>query len=224
MRIAVCFSGQVRTGLQTADSFLSYLGALLPSVDFFVHTWDNESISFQDETVPPERKGEQNALDFSKLGRLVEIYKPKALEISSLGDVLTRENSKGYFEPFNPMFYSIWRSNELKRTSENEWSMKYDYVVRTRFDLGFEKGLTLEKDLEHHSGVSIIDPMNVINHAFEDQFWIASSHDMDELARFYFVRAKTRNGHLSWQIQQKQFVDGLGLPITIIPGKIWIQR
>lgn len=227
MRIAVCFSGQVRTGHKTSQSFLRYLGNLLPHTDFFIHTWRNESISFQDMTVPEELHGHDFPLEFEKLGKVVEIFKPVFLEVSDFNLLLQRENNqKGHVEPFNPMFYSIWRCNKFKKAYEHEWSFTYDYVIRTRFDLLFEEGLSLEADLERHEGgISLIDPSNVIGYALEDQFWISSSPIMDELANFYSIRSKTLLGAKSWQIHMKEFIDSsLGIPYTIIPGNITILR
>ena len=43
MRIAVCFSGQIRTGVQTAPNIKRYIGDLDPVCDYFVHTWDHQS-------------------------------------------------------------------------------------------------------------------------------------------------------------------------------------
>jgi hypothetical protein len=43
MRVAVCFSGQIRTGVVVAPNILRYIGDLLPQCDIFVHTWDIET-------------------------------------------------------------------------------------------------------------------------------------------------------------------------------------
>ena len=46
MKIAVCFSGQMRTALEANKSIIKFLGNQLPNVDFFFHTWDNKSNFF----------------------------------------------------------------------------------------------------------------------------------------------------------------------------------
>ena len=43
MKIAVCFSGQIRTGVQTAPNIKRYIGDLDTVCDYFVHTWDHQS-------------------------------------------------------------------------------------------------------------------------------------------------------------------------------------
>jgi hypothetical protein len=40
MKIAVCFSGQWRTGHYCYDNLKEFLGILYPMCDFFIHTWD----------------------------------------------------------------------------------------------------------------------------------------------------------------------------------------
>ena len=43
MKIAICFSGQNRTGHLTSPNILRYIGDLLPECDVFTHFWDSET-------------------------------------------------------------------------------------------------------------------------------------------------------------------------------------
>jgi hypothetical protein len=42
------------------------------------------------------------------------------------------------------MYYSIYKSNELKKQYEIENNFKYDYVIRLRMDVQFEYELDIE--------------------------------------------------------------------------------
>ena len=41
MRIAVCFRGQLRTGVEASKNLIHLFGDYFKDIDFFVHTWDN---------------------------------------------------------------------------------------------------------------------------------------------------------------------------------------
>jgi hypothetical protein len=45
MRIAVCLSGQLRTADRAVESLKKFVGNLAPDVDYFVHTWDINSVT-----------------------------------------------------------------------------------------------------------------------------------------------------------------------------------
>ena len=42
MRIAICFSGQLRTGVWAIPAIKSFIGDLWENCDFFLHTWDSQ--------------------------------------------------------------------------------------------------------------------------------------------------------------------------------------
>ena len=40
MKIAVCFSGQIRTGIENHPNIKEFFGKLYNDCDFFIHTWN----------------------------------------------------------------------------------------------------------------------------------------------------------------------------------------
>ena len=42
MKIAICFSGMVRTGVKAYPSIKRFIGDLWGQCDFFMHTWDKD--------------------------------------------------------------------------------------------------------------------------------------------------------------------------------------
>ena len=81
MKIAVCFSGQVRTGLQAAPHLFDWFGDLLPNIDFFIHTWDNRLYKNLNCTRLFPRREE--IIDKKVFDELSKIYNPKTMEIES---------------------------------------------------------------------------------------------------------------------------------------------
>jgi hypothetical protein len=84
MRIAVCFSGQMRTALEANKSIIKFLGNQLPNVDFFFHTWDikSEKKLFDDLRDDVDYTREYYEC-LNKLLKIVKLYKPKKYRICS---------------------------------------------------------------------------------------------------------------------------------------------
>ena len=141
MKIAVCLSGQLRTGVKTATNIKSYLGKLLPDCDFFVHTWNKESIGRFDELSNP---GAHNMplfdVDKIKVSEFYSAYDPVTM---SVDDYELRSKDGDYIS----MFHSIYLSNKFKKDYEDRYNFKYDYVIRMRPDIIFHESKSLEEDL-----------------------------------------------------------------------------
>jgi hypothetical protein len=73
MKIAICFSGQIRTGVQTEPNIKRYIGDLLPICDFFVHTWDHQS--------PPHTANALMLVDKSVFADFRRLYNPKSMTV-----------------------------------------------------------------------------------------------------------------------------------------------
>lgn len=131
MKVAVCLSGQPRNykkSFQTIqDSFLSEL-----DVDFYFHTWNDVKFTSTDfgfgkyEYLFPQEFLEE----------LIEIFEPINYQIEH--PIVF--DASGYRcpiwrQPLNntlSMFYSIYKSFLLLKND-----IKYDYVIRSRFDLDY---------------------------------------------------------------------------------------
>ena len=113
MRIAICFSGGLRSSDQTSQYIKRYIGDLWDNCDFFLHTWDHESISDHDKlslkATNMTRPG-MFPLDQSKIDRFCDFYQPKVKMIEEwtksiayigLGEPLWEEK---YFIKFNKRY------------------------------------------------------------------------------------------------------------------------
>jgi hypothetical protein len=197
MKIAVCFSGQIRTGTDTAPNILRYIGDLLPECDFFVHTWDIEGAS------PNEGGGNggHSPIDKEKISKFYSIYKPVAMTVEKFDLWPNRPRIMGIRK--NPetqrwvvgMLESIYEVNQLKKYQEKKYNFVYDYVIRIRPDIIFNKDKNLRHDIGLVTGrnmITIAEHMTVNNqNRVEDIFWIAQSQTMDIIANFVNVRATT---------------------------------
>lgn len=151
-KIALCLSGQLR--------FLEhgYYENILPfildgnSVDVFIHTW----------TVDDEQDGKSyingggfpmgSPVTKQSMLQVMELYNPVKCLIQKQ---IPFENGK-YPERTLPgikshnlfsMFYSIYKSNQLKKEYEKENNFTYDIVIRCRFDIKLDKKIDLTSDM-----------------------------------------------------------------------------
>lgn len=199
MKIAWCFSGQVRVGVECSENILRFIGDC--DVDFFIHTWDIETDKLNNNF--------RTVANTEKINNFLQIYKPKKSRIDNF-DKYQSENVNylipTFYPLFNfPMFHSIYESNRLKEEKEEyekENNFKYDYVVRARPDIIYGEFDSLkeeisyidEKDEFFQTGIDNIvskfdclyvsDDFNKLPHAIEDVFWISKSGIMDQICNF----------------------------------------
>ena len=105
-KIAICLSGQLRTGILAHNVFRRFFGSL-GNYDVFYHTWTlkRDTSRQVQELYNPVRFMEEPPLDVHEVGS------------------------------FGSMLYSIMQANELKKQYEIENNFRYDLVIKTRFDL-----------------------------------------------------------------------------------------
>lgn len=148
MRIAVCFSGLIRTGCSCSTNLLKYFGELLPHIDFFVHTWDyeNQAIPF-DDCIYRDTTLWNNIIAYqphilqpSKIDKFLSIYNPKKYEIESYNPTEFDINLR------NPLWISFYKSINILDSYRVETITEYDYVVKIRPDM-LIKETTLMDDI-----------------------------------------------------------------------------
>ena len=176
MKIAICLSGLSRF-IEQGYNQISEKILHKYNVDFFIHTWWDESIC---NTIDDRGyKFEENTLE-----KISKIYKPKIFhnetrkEFNILQDV--------DYETLNPtspysMFYSIMRCNELKKSYEINNNFKYDVVIRCRFDILINKLDIKFEEIE--KGVIYTDTVG--NGFPNDQFALGDSASMDYYSSLY---------------------------------------
>jgi hypothetical protein len=154
MKVALCLSGQPRKALETYPYI--YNNIILPNnADVFIHMNYDKDTSYIEKTHMDSGTCYYEK-DIDK--KIIELYKPKGVLIECprnfqkpnlnvpekrIENVMkmnadknfSREDAKKHIiKQFISMFYSIYKSNELKEIYATENGIVYDYVIRIRFD------------------------------------------------------------------------------------------
>jgi hypothetical protein len=213
MKIAVCFSGQLRTWKKCHSTWKSLIDQVKShpkyedetfEIDCFIHTWDFNtkpmsivsSINYEPETI--------DELDIKKIKRLL---KPKKIIVENLDKSTTRigEMNKNAIKhrPHNiqgsviswagSTLYSMMRSSQLKLDYEIENNFKYDVCVKMRFDGSFDQYYIeiFMKDFNpplKNKTIYSMHSKNVTHYPFElvgDIFFYSDSETFDVICSMY---------------------------------------
>ena len=178
MRIAVCFSGMVRTSNYVAPNLLKYFGDLLPSIDFFMHTWD---ITQHKQYMPGaiallSTKYRQCPMESSYpvVSDMANDYKNfKKIKVESFSEQC--EIYRGF-----PLWYSWVKSIELKEEYENEYNFTYDVVLKMRPDMIFPAGNTLQQEINKFlNNPELFYVMGGNNNRLNDVYFLSTSKNMN---------------------------------------------
>jgi hypothetical protein len=222
-RIAICFSGQIRTGVENSPNLLEYIGDMRDAVDIFIHTWDIETESPWTE----ENKGDLNIatirryVDREVFTKIRDIYNPLDIRIDNF-DFYQRSHYNRIIARGKPvvaqipMFQTIWESNQLKLAHETLCNSKYGAVLRTRFDVNFGKGRSLIEDLQYAANKKdlfyFVDFGNKFPEAIEDVCWLSSSKIMDRVCNFILDRETNPTmNHIDWQQHMSKYLVEEGI-------------
>jgi hypothetical protein len=161
MKIAICFGGQIRTGVLTVDNIKRFIGNLLPFCDFFLHTWD---LDYQNPLAGESWEHYASAykntslisLSDANMIKLIKEYNFKSILIDNYWKTLEDNTAiySAHIKPsknawWHPDFYSWHKSVELKKQYEIINNINYDYVVKLRPDIIFSEEIKLSNLLEH---------------------------------------------------------------------------
>jgi hypothetical protein len=247
MRIAICFSGQNRTGHATADNIKRYIGDLLPNCDVFAHFWDSETRG----TGYANRLGESSVEhgwhdpSLSSKEKFVEFYRqwmPRSITTEEYDLQPSKKLWAGRrWDPVAEKYQvSMWRSvyeaNKLKMDYAQKNQIVYDYTVRLRSDIVFGKGKSLAKDIaEIPDQYTMLfgDHYHIWDYdgraRIEDIFFVASSLVMDQMSSYCFAHANTianiddpkQPGYQDWQWHMyKWMIDTLGLKVSALTNSM----
>jgi hypothetical protein len=191
MKIALCLSGQPRY-LEEGFYFIQKYLLSKYKIDVFIHTWwDEDDINKNFKFTNIKRNG---TYDPESLKKIEEFYSPKKMMVEP--QIIFESFEEVNYGGLHPIsvpssFYSLMKSNDLKKEYEKNNKFKYDVVIRCRFDIVINNfGLDLEKlNLDkiyvggeiHYGG-----QQNVPN----DQFAISSSENMDYYSSVFEMISK----------------------------------
>ncbi len=182
MRIAVCFSGMVRTSNYVTPNLLKYFGDLLPSIDFFMHTWDvtqpKQYMPGAIALLSNDYKQCTIESSYSVVCNMTNDYKNfKKIKVESF-----LEQCKIY--RYFPLWYSWAKSITLKEEYENEYNFIYDVVLKMRPDMIFPEGSTLQKEIDNFlNNPELFYVMGGDDTWLNDVYFLSSSTNMNIATR-----------------------------------------
>ena len=219
MKKAICLSGHLRTYQKTSRVTLENIGG--HDSDIFISTWDT--------TAPPSNwrnsKEKVESTD-DHLNKLMEIYQPKLLEVEVFDDFKRNYaddlKRKKLFDSVEPMMYKIWRSNQLRIEYQKIKNLKYDFIVRLRFDLLVDKKIeyiNLDNKLSVlpcHRAERISDIFSIAPPEIMDSYCDAYNHlgeFLQTTQSLYCAEAL-----LNWHLKRN------GIPVSLLKARINLIR
>lgn len=207
MRIAICFSGFLRTGLETNENIKKFIGDLWKDCDFFMHTWTedqrhplwNEEWSHYLDVYP---RGSRR-LDAGTLKKFLRLYDIKKFQVENNGFVMDKVKHT-YREHLDlkspdwwiPLLYTWQKSVSLKKDYEKSNNFTYDYVIKMRPDIIFSEEISL-KDVLNKVGLDsfAINQINLDSGNFttDDIFFASTSEVADVVSEWWIDRIVTRD-------------------------------
>ena len=142
MKIAVCFSGQIRTGVQASPNIINYIGNLWDNCTFFCHSWTMNTRK------PYNANGiyrDGYPLDHDTLTKFVDIYGLYGkIEVEQLNEI----SSKKWASSWQPMHYSWRRSIEVMQEYQiRTTNFDFDFVVKLRPDILLRPTRSMSKEI-----------------------------------------------------------------------------
>lgn len=133
MKVAICLSGQTRNWKSSYDSIKNQIIEKY-NADVFIHTWN-----VCGKTIPHNFINDYSD-NFDKIDyEFIKYYNPKKIKIDwPEYDTFKQKINESRFYNTLMMWYSINKSNELRKEYESENNLKYDVIIRCRFDLFFK--------------------------------------------------------------------------------------
>jgi len=215
-RIAICFSGQIRTGVENSERLLKYIGRLRDTVDIFIHTWDIETMSSNalEHADIANVASIRRTVEKSEFKEIAKIYDPVNMRVDDfdLYQIVHHKRvtmREGQCHAQIPMFQSLWESNQLKRNHEYLSNSKYNLVMRLRFDLDFGTARTLTEDMNYigtkKDMLYVVDFDNKFPNAIEDICWFGSSDVIDTVCDFAIERESKKHS-IDWQFHHAEYL------------------
>lgn len=186
-KIAICFSGQIRTWRRCVDSWIHILehNGSRDNIDVFCHFWDFNSVP---NSVPDHPKVSIPA-DPIEIQEVIKVLNPKKYLIESEKTFPLFSNTQAITHgPFISQFYGIMKAANLKRQYEIENHMQYKGVVRARYDAYYTHNMTeFYKNISPNTmhGFHMGWDSMTFRGRMGDIFWISDSDTYDLIADYY---------------------------------------
>ena len=163
MKIAICFSGLPRFVKEGYKLFSKNLIGF-EDMDIFYHSWTNSAVGNHDHLARHDTIEEVEQL-YNITDSICEDQKY---------DIAPDNISHKEFIHWS-MFYSIWAANNIKKEYEIKHDIKYDFVIRARFDCALLDSI----DVTDYNNNSVLVPWLHRGTTLMDWFNFSSSDIMD---------------------------------------------
>lgn len=169
--------------------------------DIFIHTWGN----------PNDQQLRDKIINYFHPNMLT-IESPKIINNTHIDiDRMIRKYAPGYkHDKFIEMTYSMWwsimQANLLKETNRLEHNIKYDWVIRARFDITYTKPVDLTA---YNSGLlNVADRPGLPPEMIDDRFAFASNEIMNLYCGWF--------NQIDWIWAKRDKMDGVICGETIV--------
>jgi len=224
MKIALCLSGQTRFVDQGYNEVLYPYILESNNVDVFIHTWDIDESQINKHFINGGGFAMGPVIKENQIQETLDIYKPISYKIEPqiqfeqnkfLGRLLPGIRSDYLYS----MFYSIHQSNKLKSEYEDKNNFKYDWVIRSRFDVKLNSKINFN---EFNNNV-INNPSGFFNpeKGYIDCFAFSNSKNMDVYSDTYNHIDDCMNDptlQLCGEYILKRWIDTNNIPVI---SSIW---
>jgi hypothetical protein len=187
MKIALCLSGQARFIEQGYNEVLYPFILKDNEIDIFIHTWDIQSqIGSYFLAGDKQQVGEPISADL--INKTLKLYSPQKYIVEPQKEFPILPWASNHMPAFYSknaysMFYSIYQSNKLKIEYEIKNNFKYDWVIRSRFDVKINSRIdfTALNSNVINTPDGCFDPTN----GYVDCFALSNSHNMNIYSDVY---------------------------------------
>lgn len=197
MRIAVCFIGMIRAGVEASANLKQWFRFVYDDVDFFMHTWDvSESKIWHGDCLFLKNGGHRQNMyresSYPLIEKMETIYDRKfvSIEVENQERFLT-SNFFNKFHSFSPQWYSWHKGMQLVDRYERQNNFQYDLIVKIRPDIIFPKERHLREEiLRFNEDTSALYTLGYDPARIDDVMFLGSSSIMKRSSRFIFDTEK----------------------------------
>lgn len=171
MKIALCLSGQPRS-VAKGYEFVNKNLLSRNDVTIFIHAWSGEEAKAAIELYNPERYKTDPALT-NDLSKYTNVPPPQP-------NWKVKDPARSTWN----QLYAVYQCNKLKSMYESDNNMKFDWVIRSRFDFALNTTI----DFKHLDNNKLYIPncrMTPNRDFGNDQFAFSSSENMDKYSETY---------------------------------------
>lgn len=220
MRIALCFSGQLRNVGSTYGSWRS--NVLEPNaghqIDVFGHSWfDNDTIGsvYYAANKEPTAFPASAPIPENVIQQVYDCYNPVKLVLERPQTFNADKYNERKLEDAVPQhgisrLYSLYQANRLKREYELQHKFRYDVVMCARYDFIIKEPLLFRR-----APTRGIAHLGYSPHGFNVCHAMGDTESIDAYADLWFHYDAVYNSGATWadELIALKYLEGINMPI-----------